>query len=130
SKTQGDTSPVIGASTQHMGSEPIEFGPVLMGIGLPFDLPATIGGIEVPKGPAGPGPSPGGFIGPAQLGFLFGVRRVEKRACLDHRHLEAGIGKYLGGHATSRSRSHYYGIIDCWILFDLHICFSWFVRAR
>src|SRR5690606_10019250 len=88
SKTQGDTSPVIGASAQHMGTEPIEFGPILVGIGFPFDLPAPIGGIEVPKGPAGSSPSPGGLVRPSELCFLFGVHGVEKRTRLDHRYLE------------------------------------------
>src|SRR5690606_21716004 len=124
SKTQGDPPPVVGASAQHMGSEPIEFGSVPMGVGLPFDFPASIGRIEVPKRPTGPRPSPGGFIGPTELGLLIGVRRVEKGTRLDHRDLKAGIGEYLGGHAPSGSRSHDYGIIDCCILFDLHILFQ------
>src|SRR5690606_5977757 len=119
-ETQGNTSPVVGPSPQHMGPEPIELGPVLEGIGLPFDFPAPIGGIKIAKGPTGPCPPSWGFIGPAELGRLLGIPRIEKWTGLHHGHLKARLGKHFGGHAPTGPRAYDDGIIDSCAFFDLH----------
>ena len=91
-----------------------------MGIGLPLDLPAPVGGIELPEIADGAGTPARRFIGPLQLGLLFGVCRVKKRPGFNDGHFQPGVSQHLGSHAASGAGAHDHGVVHGWVFFDLH----------
>ena len=91
-----------------------------MGIGLPFDIPAAKGSVEIPKRPYGGRPSAGGFIGPFQLRLVFRTGRVEKRARLHHGYFQSCIGQDFGGHSSTSSGTYDNRVVNGRLFFDLH----------
>src|SRR5690554_3791963 len=82
-KTKRNPSPVVGASSQHVSTEPIKLGITFTRIRFSFDFPITVCHIHIPESTGRRARTPPGrFVIPLELGLGFGICRVKIGASL------------------------------------------------